>query len=411
MAKNIKKPPEKQVFSYTAVSKSGKTVRGKLDAVSATAATVELRRQGFMPKSVSKAYTDSLFSSKKKVVKAADIADFSRKLATMMKAGVPLLQAFDITGDSTENKGMRELCQQIKQDIASGSTFADALKKHPKHFDDLYVSLIGAGEQSGALETMLERIATYKEKSEELKRKVRKAMTYPIAVIGVAMTVIAIIMVFVVPQFEKFFGNFGAELPAITKTVVYASEFLRDWWLAILFFFVVVLFALKSYYQKSRKFRNKLDQAVLKVPLFGAIATEASIGRYARTLSTTFAAGVPLVDALDSVAGAAGNSVFEEAVHNVKEDVSTGIQLNFAMQRTGMFSVLSTSLVTIGEESGALDEMLAKVAEYYEASVEEKIDHMTKLMEPMIMSILGIFVGYILVALYMPIFNIGQAVG
>jgi type IV pilus assembly protein PilC len=298
----------------------------------------------------------------------------------------------------------------VKQEVASGNSFATALRKKPQYFDDLYCSLVDAGEQAGALETLLERVATYKEKTEALKAKIKKAMTYPIAILVVAFIVSAILLIKVVPQFQSVFAGFGAKLPAFTLMVVGLSQLLQDWWLAVIAALVAAVFGFKLALKRSQRFRDGLDRGLLKLPIIGPLIYKSSVARYARTLSTTFAAGVPLVDALDSVASATGNIVFKNAVLRVKQDVSTGMQLNFSMRSTGVFPTLAIQMAAIGEESGSLDGMLDKVATYYEDEVDNMVDSMTSLMEPFIMVVLGIVVGGLVIAMYLPIFQLGNVV-
>jgi type IV pilus assembly protein PilC len=335
----------------------------------------------------------------------------TRQMATMMKAGVPLVQSFDIVADGLENKGLQELVMTIRNEIASGTSFAGALRKHPKHFDDLYCNLVDSGEKAGALETMLDRIATYLEKTELLKKKVKKAMTYPIAVVIVAIVVTAILLVKVVPQFESLFQGFGAELPVFTQMVVRLSDWMQTWWFVVLLGIVGTIFLFKEAVGRSQKFSDLVDKYVLKLPVMGEILDKSAVAKFGRVLSTTFAAGVPLVDALDSVAGATGNAVYRDAIQRIKDEVSSGTQLQAAMRQQDVFPAMAVQLTAIGEESGNLDEMLEKVAEHYEAVVDDMVDNLTALMEPMIMSVLGVLVGGLIIAMYLPIFQMGQVVG
>lgn len=317
----------------------------------------------------------------------------TRQMATMMKAGVPLVQSFDIVADGLENKGLQALVLNIRNDISSGTSFAGSLRKHPRHFDDLYCNLVDSGEKAGALEHMLDRIATYLEKTELLKKKVKKAMTYPIAVVVVAIIVTAILLVKVVPQFESLFQGFGAELPVFTQMVVNLSEWMQTWWFVVLLGIVGTIFLFKEAIRRSQKFSDLVDKLSLKIPVAGEILDKSAVAKFGRVLSTTFAAGVPLVDALDSVAGATGNAVYRDAINRIKTDVSSGTQLQAAMRQQDVFPVMAVQLTAIGEESGNLDEMLAKVAEHYEAVVDDMVDNLTALMEPMIMAVLGVLVG------------------
>jgi type IV pilus assembly protein PilC len=396
------------VFTWEGTNKQGAKVKGELSGVSPALVKAQLRKQGVNPQKVRKKSV-SLFSAGKKI-KPMDIALFTRQMATMMKAGVPLLQSFDIIGEGFDNPNMRKLVDDLKQDVAAGNSFASALRKQPKYFDDLYCNLVDSGEQSGSLETLLDRVATYKEKTEALKAKIKKAMNYPIAVVLVAIIVSAILLIKVVPQFQDVFANFGAELPAFTLMVIGLSEALQEWWYVVLAALIGAAYAFKTAHQKSEGFRNGFDRFLLKVPIVGDILYKSAVARFARTLATTFAAGVPLVDALDSVAGATGNVVFRNATMKVKSDVSSGMQLNFSMRTTGTFPSMAIQMTAIGEESGSLDEMLAKVATFYEDEVDNMVDGLTALMEPMIMSVLGVLVGGLIIAMYLPIFQLGAVV-
>ena len=397
------------VFLWEGTDKKGGKIKGELSGQSPALIKAQLRKQGINPLKVRKKPV-SLFSAGKKI-KPLDIALFTRQMATMMKAGVPLLQSFDIIGEGFDNPNMRKLVDEVKQEVAAGNSFAASLRKKPQYFDDLYCNLVDSGEQSGALETLLDRIATYKEKTEALKAKIKKAMTYPIAVIVVAIIVTAILLIKVVPQFESVFEGFGAELPAFTQMVVGMSRGLQEWWYLFVFGIFAVAFTFKEAHKRSEKFRDFLDRTLLKAPIVGDILYKAVVARYARTLATTFAAGVPLVEALDSVAGATGNVVFRNAVHKIRNDVSSGTQLNFSMRTTGIFPSMAVQMTAIGEESGSLDEMLDKVAGFYEDEVDNAVDNLTTLMEPLIMSVLGVLVGGLIVAMYLPIFQLGSVVG
>ncbi|MDQ7914956.1 type II secretion system F family protein [Pseudomonas sp. 102515] len=395
-------------FTWEGTDRKGTKVKGEMTGLNPALIKAQLRKQGINPTRVRKK-SMSLFGKGKKI-KPMDIALFTRQLATMMSAGVPLLQAFDIIGEGFDNPNMRKMVDDIKQDVAAGNSLANSLRKQPQYFDDLYCNLVDAGEQSGALETLLDRVATYKEKTEALKKKIKKAMTYPAAVIVVAVIVSAILLIKVVPQFQSVFEGFGAQLPAFTLMVIAISEVLQEWWLLVLGGLFVLAFVLRHFYKKSEKFRDATDRGLLKIPLIGSILYKSAIARYARTLATTFAAGVPLVDALDSVAGATGNVVFRNAVEKIKGDVSTGMQLNFSMRTTGVFSSMAIQMTAIGEESGSLDEMLSKVATFYEDEVDNMVDNLTTLMEPMIMAVLGVLVGGLIIAMYLPIFQLGSVV-
>lgn len=396
-------------FVYQGTNRRGEKVKGETTSKSIELARAQLRKQGITVANIKKK-PKPLFGGKK-AIKAIDIAIFARQLATMMKAGVPLTQSFEIVADSLENLSMKELVLQIKADIEAGSNFASALRKHPRYFDELFCSLVEAGEQAGALETMLERVATYKEKSEMLKAKIKKAMKYPIAVIIVAFIVTVILLVKVVPVFAGLFNSFGAELPAFTQMVVNMSEWMKKWWIVLIVVVGLIVITFSEAKKRSKKFRDFLDRATLKAPIFGNIAYQAVIARFSRTLSTTFAAGVPLIEALDSTAGATNNVVFYNATQKIKQDVSTGQQLQFAMRSTNLFPSMAIQMVGIGEEAGSLEEMLDKVATYYENEVDNAVDGLTSLMEPMIMAILGVLVGGLVIAMYLPIFQMGSVVG
>jgi type IV pilus assembly protein PilC len=395
-------------FSWAGLDRNGRKSVGEIEAHSSSMAKAQLRRQGIRPKSVKKK-TKPLFSSGKPI-KPADIAIFTRQMATMMKAGVPLVQSFEIVGDGLEKPKMKELVTSIKNDVASGTGLAPSLAKHDRHFDDLYCSLIASGETSGTLETMLDRVAIYKEKTEQLKAKIRKAMTYPIAVIIVALVVTAILLVKVVPTFAETFQGFGSDLPAFTLFVLSISDFMQEWWLIILIGIVAAVYLFSEVKRRSVKFSEALDRIFLKLPVFGDIVHDAVVARFSRTLATTFAAGVPLVEALDSTAGAAGNSVYEKAIRRIRDDVTGGSTLYSSIKATGLFPNMLLQMVSIGEESGALDEMLDKVATHYEDAVDDAVDNLSALMEPMIMSVLGVLVGGLMIAMYLPIFMLGSVV-
>ncbi|MGN0925202.1 type II secretion system F family protein [Ectopseudomonas mendocina] len=396
-------------FIWEGTDRRGGKVKGELSGQNQALVKAQLRKQGINPTKVRPKSSFSLGKGKK--IKPLDIALFTRQMATMMKAGVPLLQSFDIIAEGFDNPNMRKLVEDLKQEVAAGNSFASALRKQPKYFDDLYCNLVDSGEQSGALETLLDRVATYKEKTEALKAKIKKALTYPTAVVAVAIIVSAILLIKVVPAFESVFSGFGADLPAFTQMVVGLSEVLREWWLFALFGIFALGYVLKEANLRSEKFRDGKDRLLLKVPIVGEILYKSSVARFARTLSTTFAAGVPLVDALDSVAGATGNVKFRNAVNQIKNDVSSGTQLNFSMRATNVFPTMAVQMTAIGEESGALDDMLGKVATFYEDEVDHMVDNLSSLMEPMIMAVLGVVVGGLVIAMYLPIFQLGNVVG
>jgi len=396
-------------FLWEGTDKKGGKIKGETSGQTPALVKAHLRKQGINPTKVRKKPV-SLFNAGKKI-KPMDIALFARQMATMMKAGVPLLQSFDIIGEGIDNPNMRKLVDDIKQHVAAGNSFAAALRTRPLYFDDLFCNLVDAGEQSGALENLLDRVATYKEKTEALKAKIKKAMNYPMAVVCIAIIVTAILLIKVVPQFESVFAGFGAELPAFTLVVVNLSRGLQEWWYLFLGGIFAAVYSFSEVHKRSEKFRDSLDRALLKAPIVGDIIYKSSVARYARTLATTFSAGVPLVEALDSVAGATGNVVFKNAVNKVKQDVTSGMQLNFSMRSTGVFPSMAIQMTAIGEESGALDTMLEKVASYYEAEVDNAVDGLTALMEPLIMSVLGVLIGGLIIAMYLPIFQLGSVVG
>lgn len=396
-------------YVWEGKDRKGNKSKGELTGSNLALVKAQLRKQGIIPDKVKKK-PKPLFGGSKKIT-PFDIAMLTRQLATMMKAGVPLVQSFDIVADGLENKGLQDLVMSIRNDISSGTSFAGALRKHPRHFDDLYCNLVDSGEKAGALEAMLDRIATYLEKTELLKKKVKKAMTYPIAVIVVAIIVTAILLVKVVPQFESLFQGFGAELPVFTQMVVNLSEWLQSWWFVVLLSIVGFIFLFRESKRRSQKFSDIVDKYVLKLPVVGEILDKSAVAKFGRVLSTTFAAGVPLVDALDSVSGATGNAVYRDAIQRIKKDVASGTQLQATMRQQDIFPVMAVQLTAIGEESGNLDEMLAKVAEHYEAVVDDMVDNLTALMEPMIMAVLGVLVGGLIIAMYLPIFQMGQVVG
>jgi type IV pilus assembly protein PilC len=397
-----------QTYTWHGTDRQGRSTQGETIGSSQAVVKAQLRKQGIVAKTVRKKSTP-LFKSKKKI-KPADIAIFARQLATMMKAGVPLVQSFDIVAEGLENPSMRDLVIEVKNEVASGTSLANSIGKHPKYFDDLFVSLVAAGEQAGTLETMLSRVATYKEKTEALKGKIKKAMTYPAAVVVVAVVVTGILLVKVVPQFAVTFQSFGANLPAFTMMVLHLSEFVQSWWYIILIALIGGIFAFSRARQQSHKFAEATDRLLLRVPIIGDIVYNSVIARFARTLSTTFAAGVPLVDALDSVAGAAGSIPYHDAIKRIREDVTSGQQLNLSIKTTNMFPSMLIQMVAIGEESGALDEMLEKVATHYEAVVDNMVDSLTALLEPMIMAVLGVLVGGLMIAMYLPIFMLGSVI-
>ena len=396
-------------FLWEGTDKRGNKTKGESEGISAALIKADLRRQGINPGKVRKK-PQPLFGGGGKKIVPKDIAVFSRQLATMMSAGVPLVQAFEIVGRGHENPNMQKLILGIKADVETGSTLAEALRRYPAQFDDLFCNLVDAGEKGGILEALLHKIATYKEKTEALKAKVKKAMFYPMAVMVVAFIITAILLVYVIPQFEDLFRGFGADLPALTLFVMELSKVFQAWWYAILATIVGGIMAFKQAKLRSEAFRRLLDRIALKLPIVGEIQNKSIIARFARTLATMFAAGVPLVEALESVAGAAGNSVYGDAILRIRDDVATGSQLQTSMKNTGMFPGMVVQMVAIGEESGSLDQMLAKVADFYEEEVDALVDGLSSLLEPIIMAFLGVIIGGLVIAMYLPIFQMGQVV-
>ena len=395
-------------FLWEGTDKNGKKVKGKSLANDEASVRSDLRRQGVVPTRIRK-QRKGMFAGGGKII-TADIAIFSRQLATMLGAGIPLVQAFEIVGNGHENAAMQKLILSIKADVEGGSALAEALAKQPLYFDDLFVNLVEAGEQAGALESLLDKIATYKEKTEAIKKKIKKALTYPAAVLAVAFVVTTILLIFVIPSFEDLFRGFGADLPAFTRMVIDLSAFVRaKGWLIVIAISAAVS-AFLYFKKRSRPFRHFLDRLMLKAPIVGPILQKASIARYARTLSTMFAAGVPLVEALESVAGATGNIVYEVGVMEMRDEVATGQRLQQSMENTGLFPNMVIQMIAVGEESGSLDAMSAKVADFYEEDVDNAVDNLSSLLEPLIMGILGVLVGGLVVAMYLPIFKLGAVV-
>ena len=393
-------------FIWSGVDRTGRSSKGEINAPSVAIAKAQLRRQGVNAKRLRKK-TEPLLSMGK-AIDTRDIDVFTRQLATMTRAGVPMVQAIDIVMDGSEKPQMKDLIRQIRNDVSGGAPVATSLGKHRKHFDDLYCSLVAAGENSGTLEVMLDRIAIYKEKSEALKATIKKALTYPIATILVAIVVTGILLINVVPQFASTFASFGSELPAFTQFVVGVSNLLQEWWMPIGGTFALLIISFNRLRLGNRKFANVIDAALLKAPIFGKIVHDAAIARYSRTLSTTFAAGVPLVEALDATAAASGNAVYERAIKQIRNDVTSGLSLLQATRAAGIFPMFLLQMTSIGEESGTLDEMLGKVADQYEMQVDNAVESISSLIEPMIMSILGILIGGLMIAMYLPIFMLGS---
>jgi type IV pilus assembly protein PilC len=394
-------------YNWEGKDKKGNKVRGRTLAVNENAVRAELRRQAIVPTKIRK--QTRLFRTGGKI-SPEDIAIFSRQLATMLAAGIPLVQAFEIVGVGHEKPAMQKLILDIKTNIEGGSSLHESLAKHPLYFDDLYINLVEAGEQAGALESLLDKVATYKEKTEALKKKIKKALFYPAAVLAVAVIVTLILLLFVIPQFEALFKGFGADLPAFTRMVIELSRFVQDqgWWMGIIAggaFFTFFYFK-----KRSRALRHFLDRLSLRIPIVGPILVKAAIARYARTLSTMFSAGVPLVEAMESVAGATGNIVYEMAVMRMRDEVATGQRLQRAMENTGLFPNMVVQMIAVGEESGSLDAMAAKVADFYELEVDTAVDGLSSLLEPLIMAILGVLVGGLVIAMYLPIFKLGAVI-
>ncbi len=399
---------EKVEFTYEGTNRGGSKVKGEIFALSDAMAKKELRKQGINPLKVKKK-PKPLFGGTAKI-KPSDIAIFARQIATMMQAGVPLVQSFEIIGQGSENQSVQKLIFAIKTEVEGGVPLAEALSKHPLYFDQLFINLVNAGEQSGALETMLDKLATYKEKTEALKAKVKKALFYPIAVLVVAFVVTAILLLFVVPQFQDLFQSFGADLPALTLFVIRLSEFMQNWWWAIVGGVGGTVYGILRIKKTSPKMQESFDRMALKAPVIGVITTNSAIARFSRTLETMSAAGVPLVEAMDSVAGATGNIVYYKASLKIRDEVSQGTQLQTSMRNTGLFPNMAIQMVSIGEEAGSLDNMLAKVADFYETEVDNAVDALTSLLEPLIMAVLGVLIGGLIVAMYLPIFKLGAVV-
>lgn len=393
------------VFEWEGKDRNGKIVKGELRAGGEAMVSASLRRQGILVNKVKKRRV-----SGGSAIKQKDIAVFTRQLATMMRAGVPLLQAFDIVARGATNPRLTRLLNDIRQDVETGTSLSASFRKHPMYFDALYCNLVEAGESGGILEALLDRLAVYQEKTVAIKNKIKSALTYPIAVMVVAFIVVAVIMIFVVPAFKDVFSSFGADLPAPTMMVIAMSEFFVSYWWAM---FIGVgggaYFFIQSW-KRSEKMQRRMDRILLKIPVFGDLMYKSAVARWTRTLSTMFAAGVPLVEALDSVGGASGNAVFQEATEQIQRDVSTGAALTTSMQTTGIFPTMVLQMASIGEESGSLDHMLSKAAEFYEDEVDEAVKGLSSLMEPFIIVILGGLIGGIVVAMYMPIFKLGQVV-
>ena len=399
------KKPEEFIFEWEGKDRTGKVVRGEMRAGGEAVVGASLRRQGILVQKVKKRRMSGGGS-----IKPKDISIFTRQLATMMKAGVPLLQSFDIVARGSPNPRVTKLLNDIRGDVETGTSLSSAFRKHPLYFDALYCNLVEAGEAAGILETLLDRLATYQEKTIAIKQKIKSALTYPIAVLVVAFVVVAVIMIFVIPAFKEVFTSFGADLPAPTLFVMGMSEiFVQYWWAIFGSIGGGIYFFLQSW-KRSEVMQKRMDRLLLKIPVFGPIMFKAATARWTRTLSTMFSAGVPLVEALDSVGGAAGNAVFAEATEQIQKDVATGTSLTNSMQATNLFPVMVLQMAAIGEESGALDQMLGKAADFYEEEVDEAVKALSSLIEPFIIVILGTIIGGIVVSMYLPIFKLGQVV-
>lgn len=397
-------------FMWSGVSSRGKKMEGELTGSSVALIKAQLRKQGITPHKVKRKPKPLFGIQSIQKITPKDIALITRQIATMLLAGVPLIQSIEMIGSGVKNKSVAKLMENIGDDVKAGMPLSQSLRKHPRYFDDLYCDLVASGEQSGSLDKIFDRVALYKEKAEALKSKIKKAMFYPIAVLVVALIVTSILLIFVVPQFQDIFNGFGAELPAFTLFVIRISDFMQEYWWMMLIAVVATGYAYKEALLKSKKLRDANDRAILKLPVIGMILNKAAVARYARTLSTTFAAGVPLVDALDSAAGASGNAVYRYAILEIKAEVSSGNLMNWAMKNSKIFPDMVVQMVAIGEESGSLDGMLAKVATIYEQEVDDAVDGLSSLLEPLIMAVLGVLVGGLIVAMYLPIFQLGSVI-
>lgn len=399
-----------QTFTWVGVDKRGTKMKGEESAKSANVLRAELRRRGIQPSTV-KAKTDSIFGQAGSSIGARDIAIFSRQIATMMASGVPMVQSFDIIGSGQTNPRMKKMIMDIKADIEGGSSLHEAISKHPAQFDELYRNLVKAGEGAGVLDTVLDTVATYKERIEAIKGKIKKALFYPIAVIAVALIVCSILLIFVIPQFEDVFKGFGADLPAFTQLLVELSRFMVSYWWLVLLSVVAAVVAFLQALKRSQSFARAFDRLLLKMPVIGQIMHQSAISRFARTLALTFKAGVPLVEALETVGGATGSMVYAEAVARIRQDVAVGYTLNMSMKQVDLFPPMVVQMIAIGEEAGALDTMLFKVAEFYEQEVNNAVDAMASLIEPFIMVIIGVLVGSMVIGMYLPIFKLAATVG
>jgi type IV pilus assembly protein PilC len=404
------KVKEQDIFTWHGVNRKGKKINGELPANNILELKAQLRKQGITPSRVKKKPKALFGLNGDKAITPADIALITRQIATMLGAGVPLVQTIQMIGSGNDNGKIRKLLSDIGTKLSSGIPLSDCLRDYPIYFDDLYCDLVASGEQSGALESIYGRIATYKEKAEALKSKIKKAMTYPISVLVIAAIVTSILLIFVVPVFQEIFAGFGAELPAFTQLVIGISDFMQAYWYFGLAGIFGAIFLFKRAHRNSQKFRDSVDVYILKIPVIGPLLEKAAVARYAQTLSTTFAAGVPLIDALESAAGASGNAIFRDAILEVRTEVSSGMQMNLAMRNCKIFPDMVIQMVAIGEESGAVDDMLSKVAKVYEQQVDDAVDGLTALLEPMIMAFLGVVIGGLIIAMYLPIFQLGKVV-
>jgi type IV pilus assembly protein PilC len=398
-----------QVFQWEGTDKRGTKMKGESSSKSANLVRAELRKQGITP-SIVKEKKKPLFGGGGSRISALEIATFSRQIATMLQSGVPMVQSFEILAGGQKNPRMRDMLVDIRDAISGGSSLYEALGRHPLHFDDLFRNLVKAGEGAGVLDTVLDTLATYKERIEALKGKIKKAMYYPVGILGIALLVSSILLIFVIPQFEEVFANFGAELPAFTMLYVKASRFMVSWWWAMLAVAVGLVFAWLAIFKRSKRLREYMDQLSLKIPVIGQIMHQSAVARFARTLALTFKAGVPLVEALDITSDATGSMVYGRAIKRIRDDVSVGYQLNMAMTQVGLFPHMVVQMAAIGEEAGALDTMLFKVADYYEQEVNNAVDALASLLEPAIMVIIGTMVGGMVIAMYLPIFKLAATI-
>ena len=397
------------MFVWEGVDRHGKRVKGEMSGQNDALIKAQLRRQGVNPLKVKKK-GKPLFGASKGKITTKDITVFSRQLATMMSSGVPLVQSFEIVGRGHENRAMQDLIMGIKADVEAGGSLHEALTKYPRQFNELYINLVVAGEHAGILEDILHKLATYMEKTEALKSKIKGAMFYPIAVVVVAFVITCILMIFVIPQFQSLFSGFGADLPALTMLVIEISKWFQSYWWALFIGIGGIIFGIITAMKRSLKFAHFVDRLLLKIPIIGDILNKSAIARFARTLATMFAAGTPLVEAMASVAGACGNIVYYEAVMKMRDEIATGTQMQVAMREAGIFPNMVVQMVAIGEESGALDTMLGKVADWFEQEVDDAVDSLTSLLEPIIMAVLGVIIGGLVIAMYLPIFKMGQVV-